>query len=69
MGAKEQSPNGRESVDNGDAIVSEAREDLTRAATLRTTAILLDQFRGALGREIDEIKSILKAGEDRKSVV
>ena len=68
VGAKEQSPYGRESVDYGDAIVSEAREDLTRAATLRTTAILLDQFRGALGREIDEIKSILKAGETAEAL-
>ena len=69
MGAKEQSPNGRGSVDNGDAIVSEAREDLTRAATLRTTAILLDQFRGALGREIDAIKSILRAGESSEALM
>jgi len=46
-----------------DAILLEAREDLIRASTLKTTAILLDQFRGALGRELDEIGSMLIEGD------
>jgi len=42
--------------------VLEAREDLTLAATQRTTAILLDQYRGALEHEFDTIQAILKMG-------
>ena len=62
-GAKEQRPYACETASSEDQIVLEAREDLLRAVTLRTTAILLDQFRGALGRELDTIKSNLMAGD------
>ena len=66
-GAKEQRPYAQETVSSEDQIVLEAREDLLRAATLRTTAILLDQFRGALGRELDAIESIHLAGGTTES--
>lgn len=65
FGAIEQSANVSCSNDNdnNDEIASEAREDLLRASTLRTTTILLDQFRGALSRELDTIRSMLSAGD------
>lgn len=51
-----------ESCMGEDPTISEAREDLTLAATQRTTAILLDQYRGALKREFDAIQSMLNEG-------
>ncbi len=67
-GAKEQRPYVCETGNSDEQIVLEAREDLRRAVTLRTTAILLDQFRGALGRELDTIKSNLIAGETAEAL-
>lgn len=66
-GVKEQRPYAQETASSEDQIVLEAREDLLRADTLRTTAILLDQFRGALGRELVAIKSNILAGETVES--
>ncbi len=47
---------------SNDEISSEAQQDLILATTLRTTSILLDQFRGSLGRELDRIKTMVIAG-------
>jgi len=58
-GALEQPVTFRFSADDNDEIVSEAREDLLRASTLRTTAILLDQLRGSLSQELHSIRSLL----------
>ena len=58
-GAHEQPAELRCSADDNNPIVSEAREDLLRAATLRTTAILLDQWRGSLTQELNAIRSLL----------
>ena len=58
-GACEQPAELRCSAADNNPIVSEAREDLLRASTLRTTAILLDQMRGALSRELNLIRSLL----------
>ena len=58
-GALEQPATLRCSANDYDGIISEAREDLLRASTLRTTAILLDQMRGALSRELNLIRSLL----------
>ena len=46
-----------------DLIAMEAGEDLLLAATQRTTAILLDQFRGALSREFENIQSLRTSGD------
>jgi len=61
FGAVTQSPFFQESRIGEELTVSEAREDLTLAATQRTTAILLDQYRGALKREFDTIQELLIA--------
>ncbi len=58
-GALEQPVELRCSAADNNPIVSEAREDLLRAATLRTTAILLDQLRGSLTQELHSIRSLL----------
>lgn len=60
-GAIEQPANLRGLVRSTDEIASEAQQDLLLATTLRTTSILLDQFRGSLGLELDTIKSMLIA--------
>ena len=44
-----------------DEIANEAREDLTKASTLRSTSILLDQMRGALGNEFQSIRSLMNS--------
>ena len=62
LGAVTQSPFQCESHEGEDLSVSEAREDITLAATQRTTAILLDQYRGGLKREFDAIQSLLIEG-------
>ena len=46
-----------------DRIRAEAREALALATTQRTCAILLDQYQGALGRELREIESQLATGQ------
>ncbi len=58
-GAVEQTVKLRFSAQDTDEIVSEAREDLLLASTLRTTAILLDQLRGSLTQELQWIRSLL----------
>ena len=58
-GALEQPVDRRCSAEDNNQIVSEAREDLRRASTLRTTAILLDQLRGSLTQELTSIRSLL----------
>ena len=58
-GALEQTVKLRCSAHDNDEIVFEAREDLLRASTLRTTAILLDQLRGSLTQELRSIRSLL----------
>jgi tRNA modification GTPase len=44
-----------------DEIANEAREDLTRASTHRSTSILLDQMRGALGNEFRSIGVLMNS--------
>lgn len=61
-GAIEQPANLRAFVRSTDEIASEAQQDLLLATTLRTTSILLDQFRGSLGLELDTIKSMRIVG-------
>ena len=51
-----------------DLIAAEAREDLLSASTQRTTAILLDQFRGALQHEFDAIQSLLASGSTDEAI-
>lgn len=63
FGAIEQSATLSLAACDGDLIGSEAREDLRLATTQRTTAILLDQFRGALKREFATIQSLLTLGD------
>ena len=63
FGAIEQSATLSLAACDGDLIGSEAREDLRLATTQRTTAILLDQFRGALRREFATIQSLHAAGD------
>ncbi|HJT36024.1 MAG TPA: GTPase [Pirellulales bacterium] len=43
-------------------IQADALEDLARATTLRTAAVLLDQYHGALDGEINEIVKLLSRG-------
>ena len=62
-GAIEQASGSSNRIPNEDAIISEAREDLVKATTLRSTSILLDQMRGALQREFDAIHSKLHEGD------
>ncbi|MCY2984809.1 MAG: 50S ribosome-binding GTPase [Planctomycetota bacterium] len=62
FGAVTQSPFQCESGVEEDITVAEAREDISLAATQRTTAILLDQYRGGLKREFDAIQSLLMEG-------
>ena len=62
FGAVPQSPFHCESLDGEDITIAEAREDIALAATQRTTAILLDQYRGGLKREFDAIESLLIEG-------
>lgn len=50
-------------LSTGELIESEAREDLVRATTLRTTAILLDQLRGALSEEWRAIRELFDAAD------
>ena len=45
-----------------DAIIVEAEEALTKVATNRAAAILLDQYSGALRREIDHVRRLLSSG-------
>ncbi len=45
-----------------DPLAAAARVALAEARTTRTAAILLDQYRGALGRALDEIEASLQAG-------
>ncbi len=63
LGAIERPANLSLAAEDCDLITSEAREDLLSATTKRATAILLDQFRGALKREFDTIASLLGAGD------
>ncbi len=67
-GAIEQPANLRRFVRSTDEIASEAQQDLLHATTLRTTAILLDQFRGSLGLELDTIKSMLIASNTTEAI-
>jgi tRNA modification GTPase len=46
-----------------DRLIAEARLALAEARTVRTAAVLLDQYRGALSRSIIEINQHLAAGE------
>ncbi|MBA4016728.1 MAG: hypothetical protein C0483_06025 [Pirellula sp.] len=46
----------------GDAIVVEAAEALTKASTSRAASILLDQYSGALRREVDQLRLLLANG-------
>ena len=62
FGAIERSATLSRAADDFDLIGSEAREDLRLAATQRTTAILLDQLRGVLKRELAEIQSLRASG-------
>ena len=62
FGAIEQPAKLSFAADHCDTIAMEAREDLLLAATQRTTAILLDQFRGALRREFENIQSMWTSG-------
>ncbi len=47
-----------------DPIAAEARIAMTHARTERTAAILLDQYAGALGRAMADVKQLLAAGEN-----
>ncbi|HEV3342130.1 MAG TPA: GTPase [Pirellulales bacterium] len=47
-----------------DPIAAEARELLARATTLRTAAILLDQYHGALRQEFDECAALLDSSDE-----
>ena len=62
LGAVKRTSFQHESCMGEDPSISEAREDLTLAATQRTTAILLDQYRGALKSEFEAIQSMLNEG-------
>jgi len=48
-----------------DPITAAARVELAAAPTARTAAILLDQYRGALRREVDRIEQLLGAGNSQ----
>lgn len=48
-----------------DPIAAAAAAALTEARTQRTSAVLLDQYNGALRRAIDEIRTLLNKGEHR----
>ena len=61
-GAVEQPASLRRIEGSTDEIASEAQQDLLLATTLRTTCILLDQYRGSLSRELASIKSMLMSG-------
>ena len=67
-GAIEQPANRGWFVRSTDEIASEAQQDLLLATTLRTTSILLDQFRGSLGLELDTIKSTMIAGNTAEAI-
>ena len=61
-GASESAPNSRS---NRDTIASQAEADLARAETLRTASILLDQWDGALDREIATLERLGRPGRRR----
>jgi len=67
-GALEQPANLGRFVRSTDEIAFEAQQDLLLATTLRTTSILLDQFRGSLGLELDTIKSMMIAGNTAEAI-
>ncbi len=50
------------------AIELEAAEDLQRAVSIETAALLMDQCRGALSREIRSLIDLIKQGERTASV-
>ncbi len=50
---------------HNDPIAAAAAAALTEARTQRTSAVLLDQYNGALRRAIDEIEALLSNGEHR----
>jgi tRNA modification GTPase len=67
FGAIEQSTTQSRAAEDFDLIGSEARDDLRLATTQRTTAILLDQLRGVLKRELAEIQSLRSLGNTDKA--
>lgn len=50
-------------------IAQEATQDLVRANTARSTAILMDQFRGALSLELDRIRRLKSNGFSLEALV
>ncbi len=46
-----------------EAIRLAAKEDLVRVKTERTAGILLDQWRGALSREVQAVRELVKSGQ------
>jgi tRNA modification GTPase len=46
-----------------DPLVTAAVNALTKAMTMRTASILLDQYHGALSRQVDELRRLLAQGE------
>ncbi|HVT30471.1 MAG TPA: GTPase, partial [Lacipirellulaceae bacterium] len=47
-----------------DPIAAEAMDSLARATTLRSAAILLDQYQGALRQELDQCASLLDSSDE-----
>lgn len=62
-GARCRSPEEWADQHEPDVIAAEARLTLAAAKTERTALILLDQYRGALRREVEDIFACLKRGE------
>jgi tRNA modification GTPase len=58
-GAIEQSLSDRIAAAVVDEIAQEAIEDLGKAVTLRSTSILLDQMRGSLRKEFDQVEALV----------
>jgi tRNA modification GTPase len=52
----------KNTIDGFDEVRREAIQDLTKVNTVRTTSILLDQLRGALSREMEQIDACFSRG-------
>lgn len=53
--------------EEADLIAVEARQAMCRAYTFRTAQILVDQYRGALTREVQDILVLLEAGNQKSA--
>jgi tRNA modification GTPase len=67
LGAQEQDWKDWAAANAPDAIVAEALVALSQARTLRTASILLDQYSGALTREVAGLRQALRSGTAAES--